>query len=62
MFVAGRIMNEKIDGLRDVKCMQIFYVSPSSSISVFSKEFSHQNLPVFGAKAGRNRVVIADFT
>lgn len=55
-------MNEKIDGLRDVKCMQIFYVSPSSSISVFSKEFSHQNLPVFGAKAGRNRVVIADFT
>ncbi|MBP3819264.1 MAG: GGDEF domain-containing protein [Butyrivibrio sp.] len=54
MFVAGRIMNEKIDGLRDVKCMQIFYVSPSSSISVFSKEFSHQNLPVFGAKAGRN--------
>ncbi|MBO6239962.1 MAG: diguanylate cyclase [Butyrivibrio sp.] len=54
MFVAGRIMNEKIDELGDVKCMQTFYVTPSSSILVYSKEFSHQDLPVFGAKAGRN--------
>ncbi len=54
MFVAGRLMNEKLDELENVKCMQTFYVSPSSSIIVYAKEFSHKNLPVFGAKAGRN--------
>ncbi len=54
MFLAGRLMNEKLDELEDVKCMQTFYVSRSSSILVYSQEFSHQNLPIFGAKAGRN--------
>ena len=29
MFLAGRLMNEKLDELEDVKCMQTFYVSRS---------------------------------
>ncbi len=54
MFVSGRIMNEKLDELTNVKCIQTFYVSAYSSIHAFSTEFNHRNIPMFGAKAGRN--------
>ncbi|MBE5910226.1 sensor domain-containing diguanylate cyclase [Pseudobutyrivibrio sp.] len=53
-FVAGRVMNEALESLENLKCLQIFYTSNSTSINVFTKEFSHHKLPIFGIKAGRN--------
>lgn len=53
-FVAGRVMNEALEALSDVKCLQIFYASNTTSINTFTKEFSHHKLPTFGAKAGRS--------
>lgn len=53
-FVAGRIMNESLDTLSDLKCLQIFYASNSTSITSFINEFRHHPVPMFGVKAGRN--------
>ena len=53
-FVAGRIMNELMDEMEDIKCLQIFYSTKSISIQTFMKEFSHRKIPVFGVKAGRS--------
>lgn len=53
-FVAGRILNESLDVLEDIKCLQIFYTSSSISINTFRYEFRHYNLPIFGIKAGRS--------
>ncbi|MCR5716284.1 MAG: GGDEF domain-containing protein [Lachnospiraceae bacterium] len=53
-FVAGRKMNEELENLSDVQCLQVCYNSKSSSIGVFMREFRHHKLPKFGVKAGRS--------
>lgn len=53
-FVSGRIMDEKLESVADLKCLQIFYATKSNSINTFINEFHHYNIPIFGAKAGYN--------
>ncbi|MCR5468578.1 MAG: GGDEF domain-containing protein [Lachnospiraceae bacterium] len=52
-YIAGREMNEYLEKISDLKCLQIFYASNSASINTFMKEFNHQKLAIFGVKAGR---------
>ncbi len=53
-FVAGRILNNKLVDICDVKCMLVCYSCGSAVINAFINEFSHHRLPIFGAKAGRS--------
>ena len=53
-FVAGRIMNEFMEKMENLKCLQIFYASNNDSINTFINEFRHHPIPIFGVKAGRN--------
>ena len=53
-FVAGRILNNKLEDIYDARCMLVCYSCSSSDINAFITEFSHHKLPVFGAKAGRS--------
>ncbi len=53
-FEAGRIMQDQLGMLEDVKCLQISYSCNSEIIHTFMKEFAHLNLPIFGGKAGRS--------
>ncbi len=53
-FVSGRIMNEQLEAISQLRCLQILYASKSTSINAFLNEFHHHNIPIFGAKAGRN--------
>jgi len=53
-FVAGRIMNEDLESISQLRCLQILYCTKSSSINAFLNEFHHHSIPIFGAKAGRN--------
>lgn len=53
-FVAGRILNNKLEDVYDGKCMLLCYSCSSAAINAFTTEFSHHKLPVFGAKAGRS--------
>ncbi|MCR4830881.1 MAG: GGDEF domain-containing protein [Pseudobutyrivibrio sp.] len=53
-FVAGRVMNEALDGIENLKCMQIFYATTSIAVDNFMFEFNHHSVAKFGAKAGRS--------
>lgn len=53
-FVAGRKTNEILESLPDACAMQIMYASNRSTISTYTREFLHHELPIFGAKAGRS--------
>lgn len=53
-FVAGRIMDEKLESFSDLKCLLILYATKSNSINTFINEFHHYDIPIFGAKAGYN--------
>ncbi len=53
-FVAGRIINEKLQEIADAKCMMICYSCGSAVINSFINEFNHFDIPIFGAKAGRS--------
>ncbi len=53
-FVAGRQLNEKLETIDDLKCMQIFYNTKGTSVNYFVSEFSHLHIPKFGVKAGRS--------
>lgn len=53
-FVAGRILNNKLEDVYDARCMLLCYSCSSVAINAFTTEFSHHKLPVFGAKAGRS--------
>lgn len=53
-FVAGRMINEALQDIEDARCMLTCYSCGSAVLHSFSSEFSHHNLPMFGAKAGRS--------
>lgn len=53
-FNAGRVLNEALSSLDNLKCLQIFYASNNLSINAFRYEFRHLKLPIFGVKAGRS--------
>lgn len=53
-FLAGCDMNNILNDIEDVKCMQIFYTSKSTSVNTFMYEFKHHKIPIFGIKAGRS--------
>ncbi len=53
-FVAGRMVNEQLEYFPNAKCMQICYSCSSATIHSFTNEFSHHQIPIFGAKAGRS--------
>lgn len=50
-FVSGRIMNEKLEEVSNLRCLLICYATKSNSINTFIHEFLHNNIPIFGAKA-----------
>ena len=51
-FVSGRLMENIISNHENIKCLQIFYTSNSTSIGIFMREFKHHKIPIFGIKAG----------
>ncbi|MCR5176308.1 MAG: GGDEF domain-containing protein [Anaerovibrio sp.] len=53
-FVAGRIVQEKLQDIPNARCMLICYSCGSVALQTFIQEFSHHRLPIFGAKAGRS--------
>ncbi len=53
-FAAGRVINGQLQTYEDIKCMQVCYSCKSANIQAFLNEFSHHDVPIFGAKAGRS--------
>lgn len=53
-FQSGRLMDEKLRTVPQLRCLLIFYATRSNSINTFINEFHHHHIPIFGAKAGQN--------
>lgn len=53
-FAAGRVLNEKLNSLANLKCIQICYASDYIPVNIFRREFRHHKIPIFGVKAGRS--------
>ena len=53
-FVAGRMVNEQLEYFPNARCMQVCYSCSSATIHSFTNEFSHHDIAMFGAKAGRS--------
>ena len=53
-FDAGRIIDSGLFVVPQARCIMLNYSCNSNIIHTFTDEFSHHELPVFGAKAGRS--------